>query len=140
MERSQLLVRVAAGLSLVAAAIHAWVVPKHFREWWGYGTFFLVVAVAQALFAVAVVRAPRPWLLRLGIAGNLAVIALWAVTRTVGIPVFGPHAGEVEAVGSVDVITKAAEVALVAMLVALCRSAGLERRAPAAGSRGRQPA
>jgi hypothetical protein len=109
----------AAALSLVAALFHFWVMPEHFAEWWGYGAFFLVVAVAQALYACALPRWPQPWLLELGIAGNLAVVALWAWTRTVGIPLFGPHAGEVEAVGRIDVASALAEVALVAILVAI---------------------
>lgn len=52
-------------------------------------------------------------------AGNLAVVALYAVTRTVGIPLFGPQAGEVEAVGAVDLATLGAELALVACLARL---------------------
>ena len=106
----------AAALSLVAALIHLWVMPEHMEEWWGYGTFFLVLAVVQALYAVALVRRPRRWLLVAGIVGNLAVIGLWVVTRTLGIPFFGPHAGETEAVGGIDVASKLAEAALVALL------------------------
>jgi hypothetical protein len=33
-----------AALSLIAGLIHLWVMPEHFEEWWGYGTFFLVPA------------------------------------------------------------------------------------------------
>ena len=36
-----------AALSLIAGLIHLLVMPEHFEEWWGYGTFFLVAAVAQ---------------------------------------------------------------------------------------------
>jgi hypothetical protein len=36
-----------AALSLIAGLIHLWVVPEHFEEWWGYGVFFLVAALAQ---------------------------------------------------------------------------------------------
>ena len=35
------LVYSAVALWLVAALIHLWVTPEHFREWWGYGTFML---------------------------------------------------------------------------------------------------
>ena len=51
---------IAASLSGVAAAIHAWVVPEHLAEWWGYGTFFLVLAAAQAVYAVLILRSQRP--------------------------------------------------------------------------------
>ncbi|CAA9448537.1 MAG: hypothetical protein AVDCRST_MAG02-653 [uncultured Rubrobacteraceae bacterium] len=53
MERSREALRVAAGLSLVAALAHVWAMPEHFAEWWGYGGFFLVVAVAQGLYVQA---------------------------------------------------------------------------------------
>jgi hypothetical protein len=108
-------------LSLVAAVIHVWVMPEHFAEWWAYGLFFLVAAAAQALYAVAVLRAPSPTLLRVGIIGNLAIIALWVVTRTIGVPFFGPQAGEIEAVGQVDIASKLIEILLVALLVVLLR-------------------
>lgn len=116
---TRVLLVAAVALSLLAALFHLWVMPGHFAEWWGYGAFFLVAAAAQALFALLVLRAPQPWLLRAGIVGNLAIIALWVVTRTVGVPVFGPHAGEVEAVGRLDVASKLAEAALVAVLAIL---------------------
>ncbi len=54
--------------------------------------FFAVVAAAQLAWgAVALVRAPRWWLV-LGAAGNLVVVATWVVSRTVGLPA-GVYAG-----------------------------------------------
>jgi hypothetical protein len=111
--------RAAAALSLLAAAIHLWVVPEHLEEWWGYGVFFLVLAVAQGLYTLGLLGwSSRPFLL-LGVAGNLAVVILWLVTRTTGIPFFGPHAGEVEGVGVLDLACTLAEVGIVAGLGAL---------------------
>jgi hypothetical protein len=119
---TQRLLSLAAVLSLVAAVIHVWVMPEHFAEWWGYGLFFLVAALAQALYALIILRAPTPTVLWLGIIGNLAIIALWLVTRTIGIPVFGPHAGEVEEVGTIDVVSKLIELLLVIVLGVLLRT------------------
>ena len=111
--------RVVAALSLLAAAIHLWVMPEHLEEWWGYGAFFLVLAVAQGMYGLSLLRWPsRPFLL-LGVAGNLAVAILWLVTRTTGIPLLGPHAGEVEGVGVLDLACTLAEVGIVAGLGAL---------------------
>ena len=111
--------RVVAALSLLAAAIHLWVMPEHLEEWWGYGAFFLVLAVAQGMYGLGLLRWPsRPFLL-LGVAGNLAVAILWLVTRTTGIPLLGPHAGEAEAVGVLDLACTLAEVGIVAGLGAL---------------------
>jgi hypothetical protein len=47
MERTRVFLY-AAALSLIAALTHAWAMPEHFEEWWGYGTFFLIAAAAQA--------------------------------------------------------------------------------------------
>src|SRR5215203_6437605 len=82
-----------AALSLLAALIHLWVAPEHFEEWWGYGAFFLVAAAAQVLYVPLVLLWPTRIVLLLGIAGNLAIAVLYLLTRTVGIPLFGPEAG-----------------------------------------------
>jgi FtsP/CotA-like multicopper oxidase with cupredoxin domain len=117
MERARVL-WYAAALSLIAALMHAWAMPEHFREWWGYGIFFLIAAVAQACYGLTLLRWRGRSLLLLGVVGNLSVVSLWAVTRTVGIPFFGPHAGEVEGVGAVDLLATAAELTLVTALLA----------------------
>lgn len=109
-----------ATLSLLAGLIHLWVMPEHFQEWWGYGTFFLVAAVAQVVYAPLLVRWPdRIVLLLLGIAGNSAIVLLYLFTRAVGVPHFGPEAGEVEGVGIIDVCATASEAAIVVALGAL---------------------
>ena len=113
------LVYSAVALSLVAALIHLWVTPEHFGEWWGYGTFMLAAFVAQAIYAVFLLGWPRwPLLLVAGASGNLAIIGMWVVSRTVGTPL-GPMAGEIEGMGTLDLVCTASEVALVVLLVGL---------------------
>mgnify|MGYP000206242543 CR=1 FL=1 len=109
----------AATLSMTAAGIHLWAAPEHLAEWWGYGTFFLITALAQGLFGVAILRWPGRSLFFAGIAGNLGIVAFYIITRTAGIPFAGPHAGIVEAAGALDLTATVAELALVAALVAL---------------------
>ena len=121
---------IAASLSGVAAAIHAWVVPEHLEEWWGYGTFFLVLTVAQALYAVLLLRSQRPVLLIAGIVGTVATLGLYAWSRLVAVP-FGPMAGEVEEVGRIDMVGNLAEIALVAVLLVLLVRALTARRGKA---------
>jgi len=122
----------AVGLSSVAALIHLWVTPEHFGEWWGYGSFMLASFVAQAIYAAALLVWPR-WrlLLQAGVSGNLAIIGMWVVSRTVGTPL-GPMGGEVEGIGALDLISTASEVVLVVLLVGLLN---FYRRAPVAGLR-----
>jgi hypothetical protein len=118
--RSRTILQAAAVFSLLAAAIHLWVMPEHLQEWWGYGAFFLASAVAQGAYGVALLRRPRrSSLLLLGVGGNLPIVVLYLLTRTVGIPFFGPHAGEVEGVGVADLSATAAELALVVALGAV---------------------
>jgi hypothetical protein len=114
----------AAMLSMLAGWIHVFFAPEHFEEWVGYGVFFVVASICQMLFALMVVTntPPRRELLWAGILGNIALIALWGVTRTMGIPFFGPSAGEVETVGPLDLTAQIAELALITCLVILLRS------------------
>jgi len=59
-------------------------------------------------------------LLWLGIAGNGAILGLWALTRTVGIP-FGPMAGEVLPLGLLDGLTQILVVTQIVHLAVLLR-------------------
>ena len=93
----------ATGLAVSLGLVHMLATPLYFDQWLGYGAFFFTVAVLQVMYSMALaVAAPYRSLLWLGIAGNVLVIALWAVTRTVGIPFFGPMAGMVLPVGLLD--------------------------------------
>ncbi|MBA2345175.1 MAG: hypothetical protein H0V83_08850, partial [Rubrobacter sp.] len=67
--------------------------------------------------AMVLLARPSQKLLLAGIVGNSAIVLLYLVTRTLGIPFFGPEAGVVEEVGVLDVIATASEAALV---IGLC--------------------
>jgi len=119
----------AAALSLVAGLVHLGVAPEHFEEWWGYGAFFLVASAAQVFYVPLLVRWPIHAVLLAGVAGNLAIAALYLLTRTVGIPLFGPEAGKVEGIGFADVCATASEVGIgVALGAVLLREITPERR------------
>jgi hypothetical protein len=88
--------------------------------------FFVAVAAAQLVWgAVALVRAPR-WWLALGAAGNLAVVATWVASRTVGLPM-GEYAGVTLPVGFADGLATALEAVTVVGAGALL----VQRRGPA---------
>lgn len=77
----------AVGSSAAAAGAHAAVFPHHLQEAWFVGLFFLVVTLAQAAWASLVtLDATDARVLVAGIAGSLSLIALWGVSRTVGLP------------------------------------------------------
>src|SRR5439155_16760197 len=104
-----------------AAIIHLAVAPQHLQEWWGYGLFFLVVAVVQALTAIGLLAPkaliwPARWNVLVGLLGNLGLVGIYLVSRTAGIPLLGPHAGEVESVGVLDLGATVLELGVVAWL------------------------
>lgn len=133
-------ITVLAGLlALASSAVHAGLVQQHLAEWWGYGAFFVVASVAQGVFGLVLLALPqrpaweaaawRAWRRRLyvtGILGNGAMLALYVVTRTTGIPLFGPAAGAVEEVAAIDLLAKASELGVIACLMVLYRMAGRE--------------
>ena len=124
------LLTVSALCTAGAAATHFAVTDQHFHEWWGFGLFFLASAWVQLLWAAAAVRVPSPRLVALGLVGNAAVVVIWLVTRTVGLP-FGPEPGETEALGWPDAITTSFEsIAALCCLVLLIRPLAFRRRIP----------
>jgi hypothetical protein len=119
---------VAALLMFASSVIHAAVTAGHFAEYWLFGVLFAVVSIAQALWTAHVYSRPlNARLLVAGAVGNAALVAMWAITRTTGLP-FGPHPGEPEPVGPADVMAVVDEVLSVlvigAMLVCMRRRVG----------------
>lgn len=106
--------------SAAAAGGHVAMGPPHFRENLLFGAFFAATALLQLLWAGMLAVHRTRALLVLGALGNLAVLGLWALTRTVGLP-FGllPHP---EAVGPWDLACGAWELAVVSGCVVLLRS------------------
>jgi hypothetical protein len=108
----------AACLSLAAGLIHLVAAPEHLQEWWGYGYFFLAAGIGQVLYGQFLFRQVHRGraFYASGLLGTLAIIGLYVVTRTVGIPFFGPDAAEREAVSALDVGSKIVELALIVVL------------------------
>lgn len=109
---SRLAARLAAIASLGAAVIHFAVVPTHWQEWMPSGLFFVSIALFQLIWALVVLAQPSTAVLAAGIAANVGVAALWALSRTAGAP-FGPHAGEPELVQAVGLCALLLEVYVV---------------------------
>jgi hypothetical protein len=106
------LASIAAGAINVAAAA---TIGRHSAQ---NLAFFGVVGAAQLTWgAVALFRAPR-WWLALGAVGNLVVVATWAASRTVGLPV-GVYAGITLPVGFPDTLAAILEAVTVVGAVAL---------------------
>jgi manganese oxidase len=117
----------AAVLSLTAAMIHLAKTPEHIAEWWGYGAFFLICALAQGSGAVVLLRWPVQPLLLTGIAGNLAIAVLYVISRTWGMPIgpdlapFSPSVAHLEHPDLLGMSATAAELGVVVLLTALLK-------------------
>ena len=116
---------------IVSGSAHGLVTQDHFREWWGYGVFFLVTAICLIGLGLALItdaidprympgdiQRLRRLMYAAGAIGTMSILGLYLVTRTVGIPL-GPGSGTVESVGVIDVVAKATEVLAVVGLAVL---------------------
>jgi hypothetical protein len=104
-----------------AAGTHLAVMPDHFEQSWIYGTFFAVVAPLQIGLGYLVLARPRRAELSAALAFSLAVVALWAITRFVGVPI-GPDNGATEGLGVLDIFATGAEMISAGALIHLLRS------------------
>jgi hypothetical protein len=134
----------AAALSLTAGIVHLFVSPGYLGEWWGYGFFFIWAGLAQIAYALIIFvqpwmfetggahdnksRATRRAVYLIGAGGNAVIIALYVITRTVGIPFVGPSAGAIEPMTPISVITTAAELILVGVLLWLAHQSAYRNR------------
>ncbi|MBX5446406.1 hypothetical protein [Sphaerobacter sp.] len=109
----------AAGMAFASELIHLWVLPGEFTLAPMRGAFFLLVAMAQGALAVNLLFGPRRWTLRLGLILNVAIVATWAFTRLVGLPMLITFVRL--PVGWLDLTATALEIALIATLIALRR-------------------
>ncbi len=108
----------AALLTLGAAAIHLVVAPPHLRESLPFGVFFLSVGCAEAISAIQLAVRPTRRLALAMAAGSAALVGVWVVSRTVGLPI-GPTPGKPEEIGLTDVICSLLEILSVVLLLAL---------------------
>lgn len=104
----------AAGLIHVAAA--AW----HVAAWPLAAGFFALLATAQLAWGAWAWARPTRGVLLAGVTGSAAVMALWAVTRVVGLPL-GPEPWEAEHVGVLDAAATGQEALLCLAALALLR-------------------
>lgn len=135
-------VLVAMAGAALAGGIHLAVVREHLAEGLLIGGFFLALGLAQLGLVVALTRRLSEHALLGVIGAHLAVIALYAATRTVELPFVPPHdpghsvdhlpvaggvgsgipiypGSRIESVGVLDVFCLFAELAMVAAVVSM---------------------
>ena len=112
--------RVLGALSIVTGLLHAKALVDHASHYWPFGVFFGVLMTWQTVWGVRAFggRLSRRGLVAGGAYVSLAVVAVWLVSRTVGLPI-GPWAGEPEAIGFIDLMASVDELAITAIVAAL---------------------
>ena len=117
-----------------AAVIHATVVGEHLEQWAPAGLFFLVLVLLESALGVLAWLAWSRLTAILVLVTSIGTLAVWAVSRTVGMP-FGPADFQVpEAVGTADLVCGGLELVAAAVcaysLVPQQVAAGSGRRSP----------
>jgi hypothetical protein len=102
-----------ASSSIAAGLVHAAVVPEHLEEAWVFGVFFIAAAVFQTSWAILIVSRPSPGVYAAGALANGAMIGIWFVSRTIGLPI-GPEPWMAESAGMLDITATVLELLLVA--------------------------
>jgi hypothetical protein len=103
---------------VVTAVIHLAVVPEHLREWPTAAVFFVALSIVELALAVAVVVGTSRRMFLVGGAVSVASAALWAASRTVGLPI-GPEAFTPEAIAAPDLFATALEALAAAAFMRL---------------------
>jgi hypothetical protein len=119
--RETLLLLIAA-LAVTGGLIHIGAGVDHFQEYPPYTVAFTILAGTQIGWAAMIVRRPSDRLLLFGCVFNLAIIALWVASRTVGVPI-APQPWVPEAIGVADAIETVGEIVVVFALLCLLMSA-----------------
>jgi hypothetical protein len=105
----------AAAALLGAAVIHISQARPHFQEWFAAGITFLVLTVLEVILALGVILRPSSRVIAAAMWTSAATVALWALSRTIGLP-FGPDPYTPEAIGKPDLTSTALEIATVLFL------------------------
>jgi hypothetical protein len=117
-------VNLLVGLSAMAGLIHGKAFIDHVAHYWLFGVFFGFLTYAQVLWAMQLWRRPDDRRLFKAVAVmSLGTIAIWIVSRTVGLPI-GPWAGRPEAIGMLDLVASLDELVIAAMIGAMLHPEG----------------
>jgi hypothetical protein len=107
---------IAAALSLAAAGIHFAVITEHLEYDVAAGVAMFGVGVFQAIWAQAYLLRDSRRLAQVAAVVSVAVVAVWVVSRTIGLPL-GATPWVPESVGIADLLATSFEIGLIGLLL-----------------------
>ncbi|HEV2982602.1 MAG TPA: hypothetical protein VGX51_14330 [Solirubrobacteraceae bacterium] len=110
-----------AALVFIDGLIHIGAAVDHFEEFHLYAAAFGVLAAVQIAWAAMLARQPSRRVLLAGCAFSAGVIAMWATSRTVGVPI-APQPWRPEPVGVADLVETLGETVTVVAVLSVALS------------------
>jgi hypothetical protein len=105
----------AAAATAIAGVLHLMLGPNNLGFSVNTGILFIVGGIAQVFWIIPMIRKwGTPWY-AIGIAGTIAFIAIWAITRTPGNPITGRGGG----VNSTAIMVEVFEAAFIGLAAAI---------------------
>jgi hypothetical protein len=118
--KSETILVLVAALTFVGGLIHVGAGVDHFAEFPPYTLVFCLLAAGQIAWAALLLRNPSRRVLLLGCAFQLGIVVLWALSRTVGVPI-APGPWVPEGIGVADLVETVGEiVSVIAVLCVVC--------------------
>ncbi|MFI4991913.1 MAG: hypothetical protein ACHQHO_13510 [Solirubrobacterales bacterium] len=115
----------AAAVTFIGGLIHVGAAVDHFSGFPLYTLVFCLLAAGQIAWAAMLLRHPSQRVMLLGCAFQLGIVALWALSRTVGLPI-APQAWVPEEIGVADLMETIGELASVIAVLCVVMSPRLE--------------
>src|SRR5258707_15162771 len=106
-----------AAVTFIGGMSHIGAGVDHFGEFPLYTLVFCRLAVGQMTWAAMLLRPPSRRVMLLGCVFQAGIVALWALSRTVGVPI-APTPWVPEEIGVADVVETVGEIASV--IAVLC--------------------
>jgi hypothetical protein len=113
-----------AAVAFIGGLIHVGAGVDHFGEFPLYTLVFCLLAAGQMAWAAMLLRHPSRRVMLLGCAFQLAIVALWALSRTVGVPI-APRAWVPEQIGVADLVETFGEITSVVAVLCVVLSVRL---------------